>query len=248
MRLISWNIAGARRVKSHQHFDYGDEDLIYFSEQAKILHPDVICLQETHTNSQRSVAEDLAKSLKMDHVFDSPASPSHVDKLSRLGTAIISKTPFLNKEVFQYPYPDFELYFPDGRKAIIHHKNLQVVKFKDFYLANTQMLPIQIFGYQYGEGEAVEYTKKVESTFFTLKRPLIFAGDFNFDTPQAIYPMLRDRLALKDALPDRVTRPNKEGIKKTPDHIYYSPEFKLIDSRIVETETDHYLCFAELNY
>lgn len=245
MKIVSWNIAGGRKMKSEQMFDYEEENLDYFAEQILSIDADVVCLQETHTNAERSVAKDLAKILKMDNVIDSPTSPSHVDKNFQLGTAIISRLPFNETKVYQYPDPSFELYFSDGKKAITHHKNLQEVKIEDFYLANTQMLPIKLFGYEYDRGKGFDFAKEIEKTLTVLEQPIIFCGDFNFDNPSKVYPDLFNKLGLKEALPNKVTRPSPQG-KKTPDHIFYSPKFHLIKSGVVKTLTDHYLCYAEL--
>ena len=71
--------------------------------------------------------------------------------------------------------------------------------------------------------------------------------DFNFSDPQKVFSIINE-LNLINALPDEGTRPSKDGSKKKSDFIFYSSEFKLINSGIIETNTDHYLCWAEFEY
>ena len=73
-------------------------------------------------------------------------------------------------------------------------------------------------------------------------------GDFNFNEIKNIYPELFNKYKLTDALPSKTTRPTNNDNSENPDHILYSNEFKCIDSKIIKTDTDHYLCVAELEW
>lgn len=244
LKIVSWNIAGGRKDKSSAHFDYEEnEDLEYFASEIKKFNPDIVCLQETHTNNNRSIAQDIATQLSIPYVFNSPASPSHIDPDYQLGNAILSKLLFEETTLTFYPDPWWDLYFKTGEKAIQHPKNLQVVKVNNVYIANTQMLPIRIFNESYEKGLGVELASKIEEVLLTLEKPIIFPGDFNFDTPHTIYPNLFAKLQLSEAFTNTVTRPDG---KSKHDHIYYSPEFELIDTKVWPTVSDHYLCYAEL--
>ncbi|MCH8987129.1 endonuclease/exonuclease/phosphatase family protein [Patescibacteria group bacterium] len=246
--VASWNIAGGRKMKSPKMFDYSDEDLGYFAEQIQKVSPDIICLQETHTNKNRSIAKEIAGSLGMNFVFDSPASPSHVDKNYTLGNAIISKYDFTQKESFQLPDPTFDLYFSDGKKAKIHQRKLQLVVVKNTFIANIHMSPLHIFGYDYAKDKGLGFAHAIEKLLLAkLQKPLIFCGDFNYNTPQTIYPNLISTFNLKDSVPDKLTAPCEKDVTKS-DHIFYSEEFTLVNSGVIETETDHYLCYISFNY
>ena len=54
--IATWNIAGGRPIRTDGLFDYADEDINYFADELRKINPDVICLQETHMNDERSVA------------------------------------------------------------------------------------------------------------------------------------------------------------------------------------------------
>ena len=251
IRIASWNIAGGHKVASLEHFDYLPKDIPYFAEQLINLAPDVVCLQESHTkiNGTDSNASDLAKFLGMEIVVNSPNSPSHIDSEYLLGNAIVSK--LKPKTVIEkyYPDPKEQLYWSNGKPADIHKKNLEYVAFEEFNVANNQMLPIKLFGFTYDDNDkGSDFAKEINRVMSeTVKTPVIWCGDFNFFEPLKIYSFMNE-LNLKEALPDVTTRPSQDGQKKKSDHIYYSPEFELLKSGVIMTETDHYLCFAEFEF
>jgi endonuclease/exonuclease/phosphatase family metal-dependent hydrolase len=241
LKIASWNIAGGRRIQSNDQFDYEkQENLPYFVNEIKQLDPDIVCLQETHTNDQRSMANDMAQMLNMPFVFNSPASPSHVNADYQLSNAIVSKFVFTGSSETFYPNPWFDAHL-NGKKIVQHAKNLQIVTINGLHIANTQLSPLRIFGYEYDSGLGRELAIKMEQILLRLKAPLLFAGDFNFNFPQTIYPTLFQNLQLSEAFPDTVTRPDG---KSKYDHIYYTNEFKLIEAKVVPTMSDHYLCYA----
>lgn len=246
MKIVSWNIAGGRKINSSKEFDYQKEDIQYFINILKKQNPDIVCLQETHTSSKYIMSKIIADALKMEYVVDSLTHPSHIDSKSRIGNSIISKFPLKENKEYRYMYPKFALQFKDGRKAKYHHKNLQVVKVNNLFIANTQLLPLRLFKYDYDVGLGMIYAKKVEKVLEKLLKPLILCGDFNFNFPEEIFPKFFQKYNLRNSLPNLPTRPNRENepIMKH-DYIYYSDVFILKDSGIVKTETDHYLCFAE---
>jgi endonuclease/exonuclease/phosphatase family metal-dependent hydrolase len=246
LTIVSWNIAGGRTMRSLDHFDYEEENLSYFADVLRAADPDIILLQEVHFNDERSVAKEIAALVGYKYVYEQPMSPSHIDDVYRLGMAVLSKRPLEPLETLEYPYPHFPLFFSDGRPAAVHHKGAQLLMADNVMIANTQMLPLAVFGAHYEAGEGAVLAEKIQSALLDrLKRPVILGGDFNFNAPRVIYPHLYERLQLHEALPDTLTRPNKEGVKQTPDHILYSEGIALVSSRVQEVQADHYLCIAE---
>jgi endonuclease/exonuclease/phosphatase family metal-dependent hydrolase len=248
LTVASWNIAGGRPVNSFEQFDYSREDIDYFAEQLLAVNPDIVCLQESHTNANRTIAQELADKLGMNFLFNTTNSPSHVDSNFQLGLAILSKHPFDNQSSYQYPYPSFKLLWKDGREADKHHKALQLANVEGIYVANTQMLPINIWGYDYVKEQGLKYAKEIETTLIKkLETPLIFCGDFNFNQPDDIYSTAFRKLEMKDSLPHgQSTRPSDDGEIRSPDHIFFSSDFECEEANIIKTKTDHYLCVSRL--
>lgn len=249
IKIASWNIAGGHSVSSLQQFDYTPEDLNYFIEQLRTVDADIVCLQESHTpeDGSTSNAHAIAHVLGYSYVLNSPSSPSHIEEGSKLGTAILSKTPFSREQVVLYPYPAARLFWKDSLAAVDRHeKNLQVVQIEKFLVANNQMLPIHLFGLSYDdEKEGGELARGINETMVAnVACPVLWCGDFNFENPLSIYPHL-NTLQLTEALPGKDTRPSVGGAKRRADHIFYSPEFRLLASDVMTVNADHYLCWAE---
>lgn len=254
MRIVSWNIAGGCRLGSDKAFDYKNEDVDYFIRQLVRLDADVICLQESHTNEARSLAGIIAKALGDYSVFDSPLSASHIDPNYRLAISMLGKKAFDTTDLYKYPDPPFELRFPDGRVAQKHRKGLQVVTYQGMTITNTHWLSMLTFGYSYASGEGADYG--VELTKIMTERltpPSIVCGDFNageFEFDRALVPLV-EHLRLKSALPDKSTFHLPGRIKpehtNAPDRIYVSsPDFQVLEGGVVATDTDHYLCWADI--
>lgn len=246
-RIASWNIAGARKMKSFERFDYTGEDIEYFVSCLRGLDPDIVCLQETHTNGVRSIASEIANSLALPHIYEAVVSDSHIDGSFRLGNAILSKYPLVHIADKYYPYPDFDLYFKDGSPAVCHEKMVQIYTLNDLTIANTQMLPLGVFSKSYTEGDGRKLAEEIDETLSqNLSSPLVFCGDFNFNNPKDIYPITYKKFQLAEALPNKLTRPNEKGVKLTPDHILISDGIKLLDADVMEVMADHYLCYADI--
>lgn len=247
IKVASWNIAGGHKIASLKRFDYQKDDISYFSEQLSKFSPDIVCLQESHTSKDDndSNASQIASALGLSVIVNSPNSPSHIDPGYLLSNAILSHFAPIDIVEKQYPDPD-PIYWSDGRRAGGHFKNLQYATFSDFRIANTQMLPIHYFGFEYDDsGRGSDLARDINSIMSSIiKPPVIWSGDFNIDNPLKIYPYMK-KLKLREGLPDINTSPIHKGWKQKPDHILYSPEFKLIKSEVMNTDTDHYLCFAE---
>lgn len=247
LRVATWNIAGARKMRSLDTFDYESQDTDYFADKLAELSPDVVCLQESHTSDKEIIAQAIAEKLGMTFVHNDVVSPSHIDSNYRLGNAIISRLPLVHKTDATYPYPDFANYFADGRPSVPHDKMIQIFEWAGVTIANTQMLPLTIFGHSYDRGEGRQLARQIEKILIkNLRAPLVLCGDLNHDQPAEIYPDLFSSLSLREALPDEMTRPNKENVKKTPDHILVTPECRIVDAKIVPVQADHFLGFADI--
>lgn len=230
---------------STEQFDYSPhEELDYFAKKLRALRLGVICLQESHTNHQDSLAERLAQMLGMPHMAGSPGCPSHIDPQYRLTTAVLSQEPFVSESSLLLPEPNFELKFIHNNKVVEpYDRHVQIVRFGAFTVANMHTEPLGAFGKNYETGDGKQLATAIDSFLADkLQRPLLFAADFNMHKPPIALPTLIGALGLQEALPNRPTKPRGGN----PDHILYSPEWRVVDAGIVTTQSDHFLCWAEL--
>ncbi len=238
--IATWNIAGGRPMKSSERFDYAAEEIGYFADELRKINPDIICLQETHLNDERSVSRDLCEILADYHREEVSMSPSHVDEQYHLGNAILSKE--IPKRVENIPYPDprFPLTLPGGKPAIRHAKGFQAAYLGFGTIINTQMLPLAYLGTPYNALEGKSFAGEMENVLLSHPAEII-CGDLNYTDAKTLYvKLLKEKV---NALPDAPTRP---GGKKT-DYIFVPESCNVISSGIVETNTDHYLCWAKIS-
>jgi endonuclease/exonuclease/phosphatase family metal-dependent hydrolase len=238
--IATWNIAGGHTIHDeNEQFAYNPEDIAYFINELKDLAPDIICLQETHLNNERSIAHEIAGELGGLFCFEQDNSPSHIDPEYRLGNAVLSKYSFKKKGNFTLPNPNFPLKLPNEQER--HNKGFQVVEFDFGSLVNIQMLPLSFLGTPYDSDDGKTFAKEMED-YMNLEcaSAHIICGDFNYKAASDLYSNLLSGMI--DTLPKAPTRP---GEKKT-DYIFCRNEIKVLDAGIINTKTDHYLCWTKI--
>lgn len=238
LTLAIWNIAAGRTSRTKAQFDYNpEEDMQYFIDVLKEVNADVVCLQEVHTSHNRSQAKEVFDALNGTYLLNSVAHPSHIDSNFEMGNAIISKLPVSHTKTIFFPNPWFDMYFKDGRKAIEHPKNVQLVQIGNIWIGNLHLLPLRLFGLQYNDGGlGQELSVRIEKTLLALPANLILSGDFNFPEPEEIYPnFIKERGLQRVAF-----------AMSSTDHTFIPKGVEVISSKIIETRSDHNLHIVEL--
>ncbi|HEX8762994.1 MAG TPA: endonuclease/exonuclease/phosphatase family protein [Candidatus Saccharimonadales bacterium] len=246
MRVVSWNIAGGHKMRSAASlFDYAGLDLDYFIDQLRAVLPDIVCLQETHSRPGESIAADIARALDLPYVYEVAVSPSHIDDRYRLGNAILSRWRLQHVADLTYPFPDFALRFKDGQPAQRHDKMAQLYQLDGVMIANTQMMPFDVFGVDHKHGAGAQNIQQIEQQLLVaLHAPLILCGDLNMKNASKILAKLYAKLSLRDVLPPVPTRPLEHRLKS--DYILVSPTIMCKKSSVVPAQADHFLCLADL--
>ena len=246
IKVASWNIAGGCKISSlANQFDYQSENVDYFTKELKKHALDIVCLQESHSNKSYSIGKKIASDLGFKYIFDSPHNQSHINPNYHLTLSILSRLPFKSTVENPLPNPNFTKDFPDGRHYQSFDEKIQVVQIENFFIANTMLLPVGIFDESYTSHKNKNWVKQIEQTFLDLSTPLIFCGDFNFNQPSMLFPHLFKKNKFKNSLNNFVTRPHPVVKRLRPDKILYTSQFKLANSQVVKTDTDHYLCISE---
>jgi hypothetical protein len=243
IRIATWNVASGRKMNSLDRFDYEEkENLNYFKSQLAKLNLDIICIQESQFNDSDSFAKRLGDSLGFPYVAETPGCPSHVDRNYKMTPAIISKQPFIFCEYFRIPYPNFKL-IHNGKEYPPFDRYFLMARYGNFNIVTAHPEPLGMFDMTYEGGDGKKLGKEIDSLVnANFDAPITFAVDLNFDNTALVLPESTAKFSLKEALTVKDTTP-KGG---HPDHILYSDEFKVIDSGVLKTETDHFLCWAEL--
>lgn len=95
LRVVTWNMAGAHRSRSHGAWDYEKVNLPYFAEQLRRMDADVIYLQESEVGPDGSTARQLAAMVGYRYVHETVMCESHMDpeKKKMLSIAVLSRLP-----------------------------------------------------------------------------------------------------------------------------------------------------------
>ncbi len=243
LTVASWNIGGGYKIASTKQFDYQEkEDVAYIISEIKKVKPDIVCLQESHVNDEDSLSRRIQAGIGFDHIFEVASHESHIDTRYKNATVILSKSNITRQNKVPIPYPEFELRFADGRYSAFHQRYLQTSEIENCMIANTHGNNINMFGYDYEQGKGKDLAGKIEEVYIdNLERPLIFVGDFNCDNAQKVFSKLVSTLKLSNAIPAGATRPDG----RHTDYIFCSPELRIVESQVVKTQTDHYLCWTK---
>ncbi|HSW74553.1 MAG TPA: endonuclease/exonuclease/phosphatase family protein [Candidatus Saccharimonadales bacterium] len=245
LRVATWNIAAAHKMLSADRFDYSlHQDVAYFAGQLHRLDPDVICLQESEFNTDDSLTHRFAGELGMPYFSETPGCPSHISNGYQLTTAIIAKKPFTNARHVLLPQPTFELRFKHSDEAVQpYNRYMQLVTFDNFTVGTLHTEPLGAFGRSYEHGEGQHLAHSIDELLVQeLETPIIVAADFNMVALVKTLPRFITECRLQEALPSEPTKPQGSH----PDHILFSPEWQLLQSGIEHTQSDHYLCWADL--
>ena len=242
MKIISWNVAGFRRSNSNNTWDYSEVDIDYFAKQVTDLDPDIIQLQEVEFTKSRDTLLEFANAIGFENCEGIPMHPNHITEGQELGYAILSKNPLKVIERIVQPYPKFELKFSDGKLAIQYNKEFLLWETSGIKLVNSQMQPLQYWGYSYYEEPGYSYAKLLQDQLIHINADII-CGDFQVSHLEVPFKELSSRYI--DSLPNEFTRMRANGKHTKSDHILLKNGFKVKDSKIVKTQTDHYLCYCE---
>lgn len=215
----------------------------------KKIDADIVCLQEVHTNTERSQADEIAYSLGLSGVFESVASESHINVDYRLANAILAKRQFQTVYSFILPRPHFLVDLPlppSGEPATIHDKLVQVVQLDGLTVANTHLLPLPVLGASWSSSQGRELAEAIANLLIDkLQLPLVLCGDFNYPDVTVLTPNLVNTFGLVDVLFNKSSPP-----PATPrvDHILVSDDLTNgSGSEVIPAFADHLPCVAVLN-
>lgn len=234
VRIATWNIAG------NQKYPEGNENPKYFIDELLQYNPDIILLQEVHFKDNYSFTKEYLGEYK--YIFDSTFSPSHNNSEYNLGLSIVSRYPITSERRIVFSNPNVSKVLKSGSTIYSHDKGMQVCSIEGLCVANTQLLPLHVFNTSYEQESelCLNIEKDIEGS---LTSPVVFAGDFNHPDPDTLFREPFVNLNLKDCLPGTSTYVYHE---KNPDHIYISEGISCKGSEVIKTDSDHYLCIADI--
>ncbi|WP_069159820.1 endonuclease/exonuclease/phosphatase family protein [Nocardia altamirensis] len=236
-------------------WDYDPRDIDYFARVLNSVHPapDVLLFQEGQVGRAfydmsvgraGSDLRQLAKLVGYPHNHETVISISHMSADKDLSMAIMSKLPFEQTWARRIPDPDLPLTL-QGNPVDPLVRYTQSAKVAGITVVNAFPIPLGVLGHSYETGGGVQHAADVVETLrSTAQGPQVVGGDINTPRPDLVYTEHFDRMGLSPVLePGTKTVPGWDG---SPDQMYSTPEFTVVDSLVVPTNTDHHLVLTDL--
>lgn len=253
IKTIQWNIGGGKIKSSNPSLplskQYSIDGLTDIEQLLYANKPNIVSLQETHTNSTLSQAQTLATTLNFSCIND-PLDQSHIEADQELGQAILSNFPIKNHTFQLFDNPNFAVVLPKGTHLNSHNKGLTTAEIvlpnkKTLLVLTLQLLPLHIFGIDAQSLQAKPVLHNVETLICkSVKNAdhFLVQGDFNFDCDSLIDILPGIFAAGVHEVP--LASPTTPRGRKS-DHIIYKG-LKLVSSTIeTQIPTDHYPVSAE---
>ncbi len=250
IKTIQWNIGGGGvRGEGDDPVDeksYKQENLDYIKGVLEKYSPDIIFLQETHQNNDKSQVERIADALGLKYFFNDIYAQSHIDSSQKLGQGIISRWPIENHGFEFFINPKWELERPDGGKWTSHDKGVSscTIKAEDrvFNLKTLHLFPFRKFGKDPIDTEFKNMREDIEDKIRPIEKLFLLQGDFNYNES-----------SLKDFLPNVFENGAREVLLTEPttpkgrkyDHVVYQGLKHRLSKVISDALTDHYPIYSE---
>lgn len=189
-KALQWNIGGALirtpEADPTRMESYCNESLEYIVNTIQDLDPDIITVQEAHTNSQCIQAKDVAAALGFAYMVNDTYDVSHLKDGERLSQAIISRFPLANHTFQLFINPLFKTLGEDGKPWTCHDKGISgctiaLSSTKELKLQTLHSIPFRKFGVDISDGAVQEVLTDMVSKINVKAPLLLLQGDFNLD-------------------------------------------------------------------
>jgi len=246
MRIVTWNLRGGQTTASDS------DPLDYFADQLRVLNPDVICLQEVHSEGANSDAATIGEKLGNYTCFHIAMNPSTIAEGKELGLAILTRDAHEWPTLREFPPLPVQPTTASGAPMPQERIGVQQINYANVVVGNVQLPRLVDLRQSYQDADNVGWVRTISETLASLPSPLILCGDFGIDAGpgETFATMFQDR-HLQSALPAEAATYSRETLHSAdlnaPDAIYYFTDaLQIKDSGIVQTMTDHYLCWADV--
>jgi endonuclease/exonuclease/phosphatase family metal-dependent hydrolase len=243
MIIATWNISGGF-VSQNSIGDEGFENIQHYIDELKHIRPEIICLQEAHASDKVSQPQQIADALGLEYVVSEAPSESHLKDGERLSISIISKYPIKASRFILLPNPKLKFTW---REQVAYSFDKGLMEAEITYddrvvrVLSGHTVPYHRFERNFLDEEFKETREIIENEIIGDHSPAVIGMDLNFDDEYSLLPnVFKNKFAsILEAGPTR-----KNG-KKT-DKIFVSKDWRSVGSKIIKGDTDHYLCYADI--
>jgi len=241
---VQWNIGGGKVRTENSAVDvlasYNSDGLAEIIELLRNLKPDIITLQEIHSDKKTNQAEIIANALGLEYVISDFYADSHIEDGQSLGQAILSRFPITNHTFELFFNPFYETIWEDGSKAISHDKGVTKctvnVMGSSLDIKTLHLIPFRRFNIDPQSNDAGAVLDDVQHKLKNDSQSLLVQGDFNLDfsSLKAILPTFMQNM--EEVIQNQPTTPNGRKL----DHIVFRGLSLEKSSALDSVLTDHY--------
>ncbi len=128
IRTLQWNIGGGLMRSPDSDpmspLSYAIDGLDMIIEKMSEYNPDIITLQETHTDKARSQARVIAEALGALYIVEDIYDQSHLQEGQGLGQAVLARYPIKDHAFVQFYNPNMKTTSPHGQQWISNNKGV----------------------------------------------------------------------------------------------------------------------------
>ena len=248
---VQWNIGGGKiRNKNDDPMDplvYCNDDLNSIIEVLAKCNPDIITIQESHTNETANQAEIIANKLGYEYLANDVYDESHLEEGQGLSQCIISRFP-IEKHFFELFYnPKLETTGPEGEHWVSHEKGISscFIKLDDGKLLNVKTshsFPYRRFNVEPLSEITLPLRKDMAEKMKPESENYLYQGDLNYN-----------EFSVKDFLPSLINENVHEVILNAPttpkgrkyDHVIFKGLKHIKSEVFIDVLTDHFPVYSE---
>ncbi len=245
INFATFNIGGG--VPYQDTLEYQDEtfNAVNYIVNLILEHKlDVVCFQEVLMGDENnfSMSSEIAEKSGLTFYEELPLSDSHIVKGRKMGVSIISKYPFVKREVFMLENPDITKISETGTVYKSHEKGFLISAIQtnsgEICCVTGHCFPFHSFDRDVMEFKHI-YAKLEKKLLKLLGESshIIIGADFNTTRLALLMP---DVFKNYHSLVDVPTRPNGRGV----DYILCDKETKNAEFYLIKTCYDHYVCMV----
>lgn len=247
IKSVQWNIGGGYLCEAGKdpkvQRSYTNLDLQYIIDQLREMQPDIITLQEVHSNTAVNQAEVIAQALGLEHWVSDFYSESHLAPGYQLGLAILSRFPLSEHKTVLLNNPHFHGVWQDGTVAKSHDKGVTSCRAQvaqhEVVIKTVQRVPMRKFGIDPFSPQGKAVFEDLAAKLEVNSKYLLIQGDFNLW--EGLPPIGELIPHLIDKNTHELEQPAPTNpIGERPDRVVYRGLRPIHVQVVSDLRTDHY--------
>ena len=247
LKIATWNISGGiiQDTEESNYFDQGKKDTInedFLNKIIEIINTediDIISFQEIITTERINYINKIINNTQLKEYRYLELSPCNLVEDTNCGLAILSKYKIDNVDKLMFTNPKLSIVTSTGKTYYTYDKGSLLcsisVNDKIINYINNHGFPIKRFNSEPKDNMNI-YNEF--STFISKFKDTIVTGDFNLEEIKDYIQILNTK---KEVFGEITTINNRRY-----DNIFLDDCYKLINKKMIEAYSDHFICIAEI--